>query len=200
MGQKRLIAACGVIVLFLSGGSPLQALGRPSNNECDTELNVEETWGDCPRSFNANTPQKIRQKINASGLLCVKPKSVGRDKNGGSFLQCTIDNQTITILSWPTTAGPSQFLRGSFSRDYSNPQSRKSKWTGCAWVLLRAPRYAIWIPAQDASLKADGEFVVALRQALGIPRYAKRNDGGQVLWYTQALAPAVSGAAKACGV
>ena len=147
---------------------------------CDIELDWQPTWRDCPRSFDAGTPQQIRNKINEAGLSCVKPKSVGSDRNGGKFLQCMIGSQPITILSWPSNAGFVQFYKSpAFVRDFLRPQAMKSQWQGCAFAYLLTPRYIIWIPAQDSNLKPTGDLVSGLRKALGVPRFAKRDKAGR---------------------
>ena len=147
---------------------------------CDIELDWQPTWRDCPRSFDAGTPQQIRNKINEAGLSCVKPKSVGSDRNGGKFLQCMIGSQPITILSWPSNAGLVQFYKSpAFVIDFLRPQAMKSQWQGCAFAYLLTPRYIIWIPAQDSNLKRNGDLVSGLRKALGVPRFAKRDKAGR---------------------
>ena len=147
---------------------------------CDIELDWQPTWRDCPRSFDAGTPQQIRNKINEAGLSCVKPKSVGSDRNGGKFLQCMIGSQPITILSWPSNAGFVQFYKSpAFVRDFLRPQAMKSQWQGCAFAYLLTPRYIIWIPAQDSNLKPTGDLVSGLRKALGVPLFAKRDKAGR---------------------
>jgi len=147
---------------------------------CDVELDWQPTWRDCTRSFDAGTPQQIRNKINEAGLSCVKPKSVGSDRNGGKFLQCMIGSQPITILSWPSNAGFVQFYKSpAFVRDFLRPQAMKSQWQGCAFAYLLTPRYIIWIPAQDSNLKPTGDLVSGLRRALGVPRFAKRDKAGR---------------------
>ena len=147
---------------------------------CDIELDWQPTWRDCPRSFDAGTPQQIRNEINKAGLSCVKPKSVGSDRNGGKFLQCMIGSQPITILSWPSNSGFVQFYKSpAFVRDFLRPQAMKSQWQGCAFAYLLTPRYIIWIPAQDSNLKPTGDLVSGLRRALGVPRFAKRDKAGQ---------------------
>ena len=171
---------------------------------CDIELDWQPTWRDCPRSFDAETPQQIRNKINEAGLSCVKPKSVGSDRNGGKFLQCMIGSQPITILSWPSNAGRVQFVykSPSFVRDFLMPQGLKSQWAGCSYIWMQTPRYIIWIPAQNPNLEPNGELVRSLRKALGIPQFAKGESGKldqmKKFWGMNYGASRFPGAVQAC--
>ena len=181
MGPTKSLISCCLAFVMLFSAAPLRAIDQDLSYEgCDVELDWQPTWRDCPRSFDAGTPQQIRNKINEAGLSCVKPKSVGSDRYGGKFLQCMIGSQPITILSWPSNAGFVQFYKSpAFVRDFLRPQAMKSQWQGCAYAYLLTPRYIIWIPAQDSNLKPTGDLVSGLRKALGVPRFAKRDKAGR---------------------
>jgi hypothetical protein len=200
MGLTKPLIACSLAFVMLFSAAPLKAIDQDLSYEgCDVELDWQPTWRDCPRSFDAGSPQQIRMKLNEAGLTCVKPKSVGSDRNGGKFLQCMIGSQPITILSWPSNAGLVQFLNKSpsFARDFLRPQALKSQWQGCAYVYLLTPRYIIWIPAQDPNLKPSGDLVGGLRKALGVPFFAKRDEAGRFYSSNYGVGK-FKGAIKAC--
>ncbi len=199
--SKHLLAACGVAILLITSAHPLKAAQDTSYDGCDLELDWQPTWRDCPRSFDAATPQQIRRQINAAGLACVKPKSVGGTSDGGKFLQCTIGEQPITILSWPKPDGLKRYLTsGGFNAAWAKPHLEKIKWAGCGGFELVTPRYMIWVPATDANLKPTSDVIVSLRRVLGIPRYAKNIENtAERLWFTRVWTPRVKGAIQACG-
>lgn len=154
-----------------------------SYDGCDPELDWQPTWRDCTRSFDAGTPQKIRKQINAAGLACVKPKSLGRGSYGSRFLECTIGGRPIAIMSFPKGGYWGKF------RDQSGTEYkiRRSYLTGfkCKAINLSTPRYYIYIPAVDSTLKLHEEFVVSIRRALGIPRFSKKGASDEE-WFVGA--------------
>jgi hypothetical protein len=203
MGRTKLSVFGCVTALILLSASPIRAIHEQdlSYDGCDLELDWQPTWRDCPRSFDAATPQQIRKQINAAGLACVKPKSVGGTSDGGKFLQCTIGDQPITILSWPKPDGLKRYIASSaFNTAWAKPHLEKLKWAGCGAFELVTPRYMIWVPAVDANLKPNSEVIVNLRRALGLPKYGKYVENTpQHRWYTGTWTPRVKGALQACG-
>jgi hypothetical protein len=200
MGPTKSLITCCFAFVMLFSAAPLKAIDQDLSYEgCDIELDWQPTWRDCPRSFDAGTPQQIRKKINEAGLSCVKPKSVGSDRNGGKFLQCMIGSQPITIFSWPSNTGLVQYVykSPSFILNFARPQALKSQWAGCAHITMQTPRYIIWIPAQDPNLKLNGELVRGLRKALGIPLFLKRDKAGRI-WSVGTGVSKFKGAIKAC--
>lgn len=192
MGIQKLRVNCAVTLIVLSIATPLQAYHDDHDESfdgCDSELDWQPTWRDCPRSFDAATPQQIRKQINSAGLACIKPKKVGGDRNGGTFLQCQIGSQPITILSWPKPEGMAKYSVNSFNSEFFIPHLtnvwNSARWRGCGGIQLATPRYMIWVPGMDSSFNNDSAVVVNLRRALGIPRWAKRNDNAvNSTWYT----------------